>query len=194
MKLQVMTCGLLLCAATALSAEGGDVNAGTAVAEDRLFLPHNFVRGYAEFQIAPPHNEPDLGLCLPGVAPSSPGVAACAAFARYIWNGYVEIQPVGRGSFRRLFVFAEPKVFGGDNLPQKRYTAAASGILWEQTLGAGVKLPRQFELRLTNHRVKLLGRYSSRDVITARPDGPYGLYTTVGVRWYFGGYGSTGSR
>jgi len=184
---------MLWCAAITL-AGGGEGKTEVTSAEDRLWLPHNFVRGYFEFQVAPSHNEVDLGLCTPGVA-TDPSVPECAAYARYIWNGYIEAQVFGRGPLRRLFFFTEPKVFGGDNLPQQRYTAAGSAILWEDTLGGGIKLPRQFEVRVTHHRVRLLGRYGdSRKAVTSRPDGPYGLNTTVGVRWYFGGYGSAGSH
>ncbi len=191
MRVLVIICGLLLCAVgAARSAEDGTGNAGVTDAGDRLLFPHNFVRGFVDFQIAPPHNEVDLGLCAPRMGPPQAGVAECAAFARYIWDGYVEVQPLGRGPLRRLFLFTEPKLFGGDNLPQLRYTASPSGILLENTIGAGVALPRQFELRLTHHWNKLLGRYSAMpSAVTLRPDGPYGLYTTVGVRWYFGGYG-----
>ena len=33
------------------------------VPEGRMFFPHNWVRGYVNFDVAPPHNEPDLGRC-----------------------------------------------------------------------------------------------------------------------------------
>ena len=29
----------------------------------RTFFPHNWVRGYTDFEVAPSHNEPDLGRC-----------------------------------------------------------------------------------------------------------------------------------
>ncbi len=182
---------LLLCAVCAAqTGENTSASPKPAGGEGPLLLPHNFLRGYVDFEVAPPHNEPDLGLCAPHPGPLVPGVQNCAAYARYAWSGYVELQPFGRTPLKRLFLFAAPKLFGGDNVPQLQYTASASGILWEETLGAGVTLPRQFELRVTHHRNHLLGRYSgSPNALVARPDGPYGLYTTVGVRWYFGGYG-----
>jgi hypothetical protein len=97
--------------------------------------------------------------------------------------------------FRRLFVFAEPKVFGGDNVPQIRYTASAAPILWERTTGVGVELRSGLELRLTHHMTNLVGRYKTPlKQPEWRTDGPYGLYTTVGVRWYFGGFGKTAGR
>jgi hypothetical protein len=158
-------------------------------------LPHNFLRGYVDFEVAPPHNEPDLGMCAPHAGPLVTGVQDCAAYARYVWSGYVELQPFGRTPLKRLFLFAAPKFFAGDNVPQLKYTASASGILWEETLGAGVTLPYQLEFRLTHHRTHLLGRYNGTpNALILRPDGPYGLYTTVGVRWYFGGYGRTSAH
>jgi hypothetical protein len=188
MRLLAVTCGLLLCAAGA--AWCGENAAASAGSGDRLLFPKNFLRGYVDFQFAPPHNEPDLGLCAVRLGPPAAGVPECAGYARYIWSGYIEFQPFGRTIARRLFLFAEPKLFAGDNIPQVRYTASMSGILWEETLGAGITLPRNFEFRLTHHRTKLLGRYGATpSAVTGHPDGPYGLYTTLGARWYFGGYG-----
>ena len=58
------------------------------------------------------------------------------------------------------------------------------------SVGFGIELPRNFEFRVTQHQVDWLGRYNHNlglaDLNTA---GPYGLYTTIGARWYFGGYG-----
>jgi hypothetical protein len=158
--------------------------------DERMFFPRNSVRGYLGFEVAPPHNEIDMNLCIPnGPVTSVP----CAGFARYTWGGYVEVQPVGRGAFKHVFLFMDPKVFGGDTIPQKQYSWAASAILWEHVYGLGVELPRNFELRITHHGTVRLGRYRQDSVLTLRPDGPYGLYSTVGMRWYFGGYGRAAS-
>jgi hypothetical protein len=157
---------------------------------NRSFFPQNSVRGYVDFQIAPPHNEVDLGLCT--LATNNPyrQHSTCTAYARYVWSGYMEVQPMGRGPLRGFFIFIDPKVFLGENLPQQRYTASAAPILWESTVGAGFELSRNFELRLTHHQVHLLGRYTvSGGAATLRTDGPYGVNTTAGVRWYFGGWG-----
>jgi len=56
------------------------------------------------------------------------------------------------------------------------------------------QLPKNFELRATQHQVYWLGRYS-RGLGTAdlRTNGPNGLYATFGVRWSFGGYGHQGA-
>jgi hypothetical protein len=178
-------------AAACLAQTAENVNAQkTSSSEDRLLLPPNFVRGYADFEVAPPHNEVDLGICAPQQGPLLPGGQNCAAYARYIWSGYVEFQPFGRTALKHLFVYTEPKLFGGQNIPQLQYTASASADLLEETVGAGYTLPRRFEVRVTHHRSVLLGRYhGTPNALIYRSDGPYGLYTTVGVRWYFGGYG-----
>ncbi|HEY1204617.1 MAG: hypothetical protein ABSH46_13280 [Bryobacteraceae bacterium] len=191
MRTLTMAAGLLLCAACAAQTnENARAQPKDAVAEDRLLLPHNFLRGYVDFEVAPPHNEPDLGMCAPHVGPLAPGAQNCADYARYIWSGYVELQPFGRTPLKRVFLFVAPQLFGGDNVPQLKYTASASGILWEDAFGAGVMLPRQLELRVTHHQTNRLGRYAGwPNSLILRPDGPYGMYTTVGVRWYFGGYG-----
>lgn len=196
MRTLTTTFALLLCAVCAAqTSENTSAGPKATAAEDRLLLPHNFVRGYVDFEVAPPHNEPDLGVCAPHSGPLLPGARNCAAYARYVWSGYVEVQPFGRTPLKRLFLFAAPRLFLGDNVPQLQYTASASGILWEQTLGAGITLPHQLELRVTHHRTHLLGRYGGTpNAIILRPDGPYGLYTTVGVRWYFGGYGRAGAH
>jgi hypothetical protein len=187
---------LLLCAVFAgQAAEDTTAAPKTSLPEDRLLLPHNFVRGFVDFEVAPPHNEVDLGLCAPHSGPLVPGAVNCGAYARYIWSGYVEIQPFGRTPLKHVFVFATPKFFAGNNVPGLQYTASHSGILWEETLGGGVTLPYQLEFRVTHHRTHLLGRYGgTANSLIFRPDGPYGLYTTVGVRWYFGGYGRSGTH
>ncbi|MGA2436533.1 MAG: hypothetical protein ABSG25_14755, partial [Bryobacteraceae bacterium] len=88
-----------------------------------------------------------------------------------------------------------PKFYGGNNHPGLSYTASGSAILVENTVGAGIVLPRNFELRLAHHANHLLGRYGAdASAVTIRPDGPYGQNTTIGVRWYFGGYGRSGPR
>jgi hypothetical protein len=133
---------------------------------DRLLFPRDFARGFVDFQMAPPHNEIDLGLCQ--VKASDPEYRAdCTAYARFTWSGYLELQPFGRTPLRRLFLIAEPKF-----------------------LGAGIALSNRAELRMITHKAHLLGRYAdSHTPVNLAGDGPYGSYTTVGVRYYFGNYG-----
>jgi hypothetical protein len=124
----------------------------------------------------------------PGICPSPyNSVPRCSAFARGILTGYLEVRPFGRGIFRQVFAFAEPKVLGGDNVPQISYTASLAPFMWERKFGVGMSLPRGFELRLTQHSNQLLGSTGRTPLPPLwNGNGPYGLYTTVGVRWYFG--------
>jgi hypothetical protein len=185
-----MLWGLLFCAlCAAQTADNVVPTPASSPSQDRFLLPHNFVRGYVDFQLAPPHNELDLGLCDFNRAPN-PGAGPCAAFARYVWSGYMELQPFGRTPLKRLFLIWEPKLFNGNNVPQQSYTASSAPILMEHSVGAGIALPGQFELRMLHHWADVLGRYAATpSAATFHSDGPYGLNTTVGVRWYFGGYG-----
>ncbi len=158
--------------------------------QERLLFPRQWVRGYADFQYAPPHNEPDLGRCLASTGQFGGANAQCADFARYILNGYVELHPLSRTPLKRLFFFAEPKFFFGNTVPQFSYPQSFTPIAYESTLGAGIELPKNFEFRIVRHSVRWLGRYQNplgpADIGTG---GPYGSYSTVGIRWNFGGYG-----
>jgi len=128
--------------------------------------------------------------------PASAGgtTSQCTAYARYLLSGYVEIQPLARTSARHLFFFFEPRFSFGRNIPQLRYDESMEPIAYDRSVGAGFQLPRDFQLRLTQHQVDYLGRYS-RPLGPAdlRANGPYGLYATVSLRWTFGGYGHSGS-
>jgi hypothetical protein len=161
----------------------------------RTFFPHNWVRGYSDFEVAPSHNEPDLGRCMfPQPASAGGTASACTAYARYLFSGYIEFQPLGRTPARHFFLFFEPKFSFGRNIPQLTYTASMAPIAFDRSIGIGFQLPRNFELRATQHQVDWLGRYS-RSLGTAdlRTNGPNGLYATFGVRWSFGGYGHQGT-
>jgi hypothetical protein len=164
--------------------------------EDRTFFPHNWLRGYVDFGVAPPHNEPDLGRCSQKSASNFGGAnSTCNAYARYLWSGYLEVQPFGRTWARHAFLFFTPTFSFGNNVPQFKYTVSMAAIAYERSVGIGIELPRNFEFRLTQHQVDWLGKYRKNvgpaDLNTA---GPYGLYTTVGARWYFGGYGRKENR
>jgi hypothetical protein len=160
------------------------------ISGERVLFTRKLVRGYVDFSFAPYHNEPDLGRCAASAHKHGGARSRCTAFARYVWSGYLELQPVGRGPLRHVFLFLEPKLFLGENVPQLRYTASSAPMAFERSVGLGLELTRNFELRATQHEVHWLGRYS-RHLGTGdlRTDGPYGLYATVGVRWYFGGWG-----
>lgn len=191
MKLQMsLALAFLFASGTAAWAQDSkQVRVSSRPSPVRALFPSHFVRGYVDFSFAPYHNEPDLGRCSGASHNHGGAQSRCTAFARYVWSGYLEFQPIGRGSLRHAFLFVEPKLFLGENVPQFRYTASASPMAFERSIGVGVQLPKNFELRATQHQVNWLGRYSrhlgSADLGT---DGPYGLYATVGARWYFGGF------
>lgn len=150
-------------------------------------FPKNFIRGYTEFAVAPPHNEPDLGRC--------GQTNTCSAFARWILGGYIEIQPFARTPLKHVYFFYEPRFFFGDNIPQVRYTASFNPLAMERTLGAAIELPKHLELRITNHGVTSFDPF---DRVLGPDDSgpdkePLGIYNTIGVRWYFGGYGHQAS-
>lgn len=163
-----------------------------AAPESRTFFPKNWIRGYTDFAVAPSHNEPDLGRCK--FPPVGGAASTCTAYARYFISGYVELQPFGRTPARHLFLFFEPKFSFGRNIPQFTYTASMLPIAFERSVGIGFQLPKNFELRATQHQVDWLGRYSkSLGTGDFGTNGPYGLYATFGVRWSFGGYGHQGA-
>src|SRR5260370_34079743 len=115
------------------------------VPEGRMFFPHNSVRGYTDFSFAPPHNEPDLGRCNPSFAAivSAGGAAStCNAYARYLWSGYLEVQPFGKTFARHSFFFFPPTVSFVNNVPECKYTPSSLGMTFAPTLGHGVELPK----------------------------------------------------
>jgi hypothetical protein len=155
------------------------------------WFPRNWVRGYTDFELAPSHNEPDLGRCaFPQPAASGGMASACTAYARYLFSGYIEFQPLNRTFAKHVFFFFEPKFSFGKNIPQLSYLASMEPIAFERSVGIAIELPKNLSLRVTQHQVDYLGRYSNNlGPADLRTNGPYGLYATVGVRWSFGGYG-----
>ncbi len=192
--------GTLSAAGSAASSEAADpaprpVPYGAS--EGRWFFPHNSIRGYADFEVAPSHNEPDLGRCTQSgavIAAAGGANSPCTAYARYLLGGYLEIQPFGKTIARHFFVFLTPTFSLGSNVPQFKYTASMSGIAFERAVGVGFELPKNFEIRITQHQVDWLGKFRSKNVDpavawTSALPGPTGLYAMIGARYYFGGYG-----
>jgi hypothetical protein len=170
--------------------------ASWGVPEGRTFFPHDWVRGYVDYEVAPPHNEPDLGRCTQShaiILAAGGANSPCNAYARYLLGGYLEVQPFGKTFARHLFVFFTPMFSFGNNVPQFKYTASMSGIAYERSIGVGLELPKNFELRVMQHQVDWLGKYKHNvggpPGLDLGTSGPYGLYSTIGARWYFGGYG-----
>jgi hypothetical protein len=177
-------------------------NEATALAGNSLqtspsaaLFPRNWIRGYSDFAVAPAHNEPDLGRCMfPQPTTAGGSTSQCTAYARYLLSGYVEVQPLARTPARHLFLFFEPRFSFGRNIPQLSYEESMEPIAYDRAIGAGFQLPKNFELRVTQHQVDYLGRYGrTLGPADLHTTGPYGLYTTVAVRWSFGGYGRNGA-
>lgn len=155
----------------------------------RTLFPKGWVRGYTEFSVAPPHNEPDLNRCSASAGSYGGAGDPCSAFARFVGSGYVELRPFGSSGLRRVFLFAEPSLFLGSNVPQFHYSASAAPMALDRSIGLGVALTRNLELRVSQHRVEWLGRYQRQlGVADLGKTGPLGQYSTVSARWYFGGY------
>ncbi len=168
----------------ALAAQDANVPA----TQDRMFLPRDTFWGYAQFDLAPPHNEIDPNICA-GNAGQYGGVnAPCSMFARYMLSGLLEVRPFGRGIFRRFMVYGEPSLLLGKNIPQTLYTWSWDAIGIEHSWGIGINLGKGFEFRVTQHF--LFDRLGSRNTNLGAADlgnnGPWGRYNAVGVRKYFG--------
>ncbi len=128
---------------------------------DRMFFPHDTFWGYAQFDLAPPHNEIDPNLCA-GNAGTYGGVnAPCSEFARYMLSGLLEVRPFGKGQLRRFMIFGEPTFLFGKNIPQTLYTWSFDAIGIEHSWGAGVYIAKGFEFRVTQHF--LFDRLGSRN-------------------------------
>jgi hypothetical protein len=155
--------------------------------EERLFLPTgNWIYGYGEFDLAPPHNEPDPNFCAANSGNYGGANSQCNLFARYLLGGQVWVRPFGRTALRRIKIFWDPTFAFGKNVPQYLYTWSWQGIGFENQWGGDIYLGRRFDLRLTQQT--LFERFGSRPLGPGYlgPNGPWGRFFTIGVRKYFG--------
>src|SRR5580700_7876414 len=155
---------------------------------DRFFLPKDTLWGYAQLDLAPPHNEIDPNLCA-GNAGAYGGVnAPCSEFARYMLSGLLEVRPFGKGQLRRFMVWGQPSFLFGKTIPQTLYTWSPDAIGIEHSWGGAVYIGKGFEFRVTQHF--LFDRLGARDTNLGPADqgnnGPWGRYMSLGVRKYFG--------
>lgn len=184
MKRLLMWIFIGLALSVALQAEDKSVTATS----DRMFFPKDTLWGYAQFEIAPPHNEIDPNLCAGNAAAYGGANAPCNAFARYMISGVLEVRPFGKGQFRRFMLFGQPSFLFGKNVPQALYTWSFDAIGIEHSWGLGVYLGKGFEFRVTQHF--LFERFGARDRNLGPADlgsnGPWGRYNAFGVRKYFG--------
>jgi hypothetical protein len=155
-------------------------------AERWLFPRHDWIYGYVEFDVAPPHNEPDPNLCSAKSGDFGGVNAPCNAFARWVMAGQVELRPFGGRYLRRLKFFAAPTFVFGKTVPQFLYTWSMAPIGWERQWGASIYLGYRTEMRVTQHfQFDQFGSYSGVPGYLG-PNGPWGRSTTIGVRKYFG--------
>ncbi len=155
--------------------------------EERWWLPKgNWIYGYAEFDIAPPHNEPDPNLCAANSGDYGGANATCTAFARYLIPAEVTVRPFGKTALRRVKIFYNGTFIFGKNVPQYLYTWSMDGIGWERAWGADIYLGRRFDFRVTQHLLLQQFNSTSQAPGYLGPNGPWGRYFTVGVRKYFG--------
>ena len=175
---------------TAATAQAGSANSvgKSTLAEEKprwYFPKHDWIYGYGEFDLAPPHNELDPNLCFGNTANYGGASSTCTAFARWVISGQVEIRPFGVNYLRRLKLFASPTFVFGRNVPQYLYTWSMEPIGWERQWGASVYLGRRFEFRATQHF--LFGKFNgATGPGYIGPNGPWGRYFMIGVRKYFG--------
>jgi len=171
------------------------VFAGAAWAEDpvmqdsdRMFFPRDMLWGYAQLDLAPPHNEIDPNLCAANAGSYGGANAPCSMFARYMLSGLLEVRPFGKGQLRRFMLFGEPSFLFGKSIPKTLYTWSPDAIGIEHSWGLGVYIAKGFEFRVTQHF--LFDRLGARDKYLGPADlgnnGPWGRYNTIGVRKYFG--------
>jgi hypothetical protein len=156
--------------------------------DERMFFPHDMFWGWAQFDLAPPHNEIDPNLCA-GNAGQYGGVnAPCSLFARYMLSGILEVRPFGKGPLRRFMVYGAPAFLFGKTIPKTLYTWSPDAIGIEHSWGVGIYLNKGFEFRVTQHF--LFDRLGARDknlgVADLGTNGPWGRYMSLGVRKTFG--------
>lgn len=157
---------------------------GTA---NRLFFPEGWIYGYVQFDIAPPHNEPDPNLCAANAGQYGGVNSQCTAFARYLLGGNVVIHPFGRTFLRFLKFEATPTFAMGKNIPQTLYTWSMQPIGMERSWAAAIDLPKRFDIRVTQHYLWWRGSANLGPAYLG-PNGPWGRSTTIGVRKSFGTY------
>lgn len=159
-----------------------------AAADERMFFPKDWYWAWAQFDLAPPHNEIDPNLCAGNSYVDGGANAPCNMFARYMLSGILEVRPFGRGPLRRFMMWGAPAFLFGKNVPKTLYTWSPEAIGIEHSWGVGIYLTRGFEFRVTQHF--LFDRLGARDknlgIADLGNNGPWGRYVSLGVRKTFG--------
>jgi hypothetical protein len=153
-----------------------------------MFFPKDMLWGWAQFDLAPPHNEIDPNLCAGNSYVDGGANAPCNMFARYMLSGILEVRPFGRGPLRRFMVFGAPAFLFGKNVPKTLYTWSPDAIGIEHSWGVGIYMTRGFEFRVTQHFLfdRLGARNKNLGVADLGNNGPWGRYVSLGVRKTFG--------
>ena len=159
-----------------------------ASSADRMFFPKDWYWGWAQFDLAPPHNEVDPNLCAANAGPirrQERPVQCICALHDFRDDGAAPDRPD---------VSARRDVLLRSDVPLRQECAAVSLHLvverdWNGVrLGRGVDLPKRFEVRFTGHPA--IQRFGARDQPLGPAwlgsNGPWGQYNTIGVRKYFG--------
>lgn len=161
----------------------------TTSKDNRLFFPTGWIYGWGQFDLAPPHNEPDPGLCAPNAGqPQYGGVdAPCNKFARYLLSGNFVVHPFGKTILHVIKFEYNPTMAFGKNLPHTLYTWDWNWIGMENSWVAAVDLPKKFDIRMTQHFL-WTPQYTNLGPAYIGGNGPWGRYLTFGVRKTFGTY------
>jgi hypothetical protein len=153
-----------------------------------MFFPSDMFWGWAEFNLAPPHNEIDPNLCAGNAGQYGGANAPCSLFARYMLSGMLEVRPFGRGPLRRFMVFGAPAFLFGKTIPKTLYTWSPDAIGIEHSWGVGIFIAKGFEFRVTQHFLfdRLGARNTNLGIADLGNNGPWGRYVTLGVHKSFG--------
>ena len=76
--------------------------------QERMFFPKDWYWGWAQFDLAPPHNEVDPNMCAANAGMYGGKNSQCSAFARWMISGTVELRPVRPDVAARLHGFLRP--------------------------------------------------------------------------------------
>ena len=140
--------------ATGSLQSGGSSSQGTwheAGPGERMFFPRDTFWGWAQLDLAPPHNEIDPNQCAGNAYVYGGANAPCNLFARYMLSGILEARPFGRGPLRRFMVYGAPAFLFGKNVPKTFYTWSPDAIGIEHSWGAAIYITKGYEFRLTQH-------------------------------------------
>ena len=111
--------------------------------EERWWLPKgNWIYGYAEFDLAPPHNEPDPELLRGQFGELWRSELAMQPVRALPAARKVTVRPFGKTALRRVKIFWDPTFVFGKNVPQFLYTWSWQGIGWRTAVGSDVYLGR----------------------------------------------------